>query len=65
MIVVDTWLLNSIDSVSTLNFYFILFLVYYNVIDRVFLFFIFFYFLILYYYKCQEENVHIDMKKNN
>ena len=41
MIVVDTWLLNSIDSVSTLNFYFILFLVYYNVIDRDF-FFIFF-----------------------
>ena len=60
MIVVDTWLLNSIDSVSTLNFYFILFLVYYNVIDRDF-----FFFLILYYYKCQEENVHIDMKKNN
>ena len=60
MIVVDTWLLNSIDSVSTLNFYFILFLVYYNVIDRDFLFF-----LILYSYKCQEENVHIDMKKNN
>ena len=62
MIVVSTWLLNSIDSVSTLNFYFILFLVYYNVIDRDFLFL----FLILYYYnKCQEENVHIDMKKNN
>ena len=39
MIVVDTRLLNSIDSVSTLNFYFILFLVYYNVIDRDFFYF--------------------------